>query len=205
VLQTAATFDIGDGGIRLGYNRIDNNLAVEFDTRRQTSLADPNDNHISVHAGVGVDPGNAHQAFALGTATPGFDLDNGGIHTVRITYDSSTLRVFADDLTNPVLAVSVNLGSYNLIGGTRAFVGFTAGVNGPTTGNRDGVTDGSANHDILNWSFENGPPANPVPEPSTLGLLAGGMVGLAGYVWRRKSKKDPNNSGNWVKPDMIKG
>ena len=181
VMQASNDFginDIGDGGPRLGYNRINNNLAVEFDTRQQAELHDPSANHISVNAGIGVDPNNAdHVPYEVGHVDPAFKLDDGNVHRVRIDYLPQHLLTIGVD-GSTLLSVGVDLANFNLFNGTSAFVGFTSGVD----------TSGSANHDILSWSF--GTPAA-VPEPSTFVLAGTGVLAFLGYAflgyaWRRR-------------------
>ena len=140
--------DIGDDGSALGYGRIHNVLAVEFDTRQQSY--DPNDNHISVHLALGPDPDASNDSiYSIATAMPSFDINDGNEHTIRLDYGNQVLRVFADDLVNPLLTVGVDLSAIPLVNGTDAYVAFTSGID-----------NSSANHDILSWSFQSRPSPN---------------------------------------------
>lgn len=146
VIQNNPLLRSGNNGGNIGYAGISNSLAVEFDTLDNSQLSDPDDNHISVHT-RGTLPNNEHQSYALGTAS-GVGLN--GVHTVRILYTPGLLKVFFDNLTAPVLTVSVNLATLFPLDFGRAWIGLTAAT---------GV-DAEA-HDILSWSVL-------TPEPISL-------------------------------------
>ena len=159
--------DIGDGGSLLGYNRIDDVFAIEFDTNENASLSDPNDNHISAHLALGSDPpGPNHAITELSSAIPDFDLNDGNVHTIRILNVGQNVSLFADGIE--LIDTQVDLSSIGLINGTDAFIGFTSGIN----------QNGAANHDILNFSF------TAVPEPSSTTMLA--VISVFGLVRRKK-------------------
>ena len=48
VIQNSSSGALGSGSGGLGYQGIPNSLAIEFDTHKDVSFADPNDNHVAV-------------------------------------------------------------------------------------------------------------------------------------------------------------
>jgi len=156
------TTALGDDGTSLGYSGytvpggtgIANSLAIEFDTWNSGAQAnDTSANEISIHTD-GINENRFEEAFSLGNVTPGIDMSDGQVHTVRIDLVPPSLRVYLDDLITPVLTAPYSfatggthlgggvVGGLSLIGGTSAYVGFTG-----TTG---GVTEV---HEVRSWSF----------------------------------------------------
>jgi hypothetical protein len=144
VIQNTSDSAIGSEGIAsgIGYKRMPNSVAVEFDTVLHDYERDPSGNHIAVHTG-GTGPNTAHQSASLGSASPPFQLWDGRVHTVRIEYTPGMLTVFLDDSTNAVLSVELDLADTLRLDDGGAWVGFTASTE---PGFRE-------NHDILGWSF----------------------------------------------------
>lgn len=166
VIQNNPLLRSGNNGGSIGYAGISNSLAVEFDTLDNSQLSDPDDNHISVHT-RGTLPNNEHQSYALGTAS-GVGLN--GVHTVRILYTPGLLKVFFDNLTNPVLSVSVNLATLFPLDFGRAWIGLTAAT---------GV-DVEA-HDILWWSVLTPEPISlRVTNPAPAAILTAPVLLLVG-------------------------
>ncbi|TDJ70863.1 MAG: hypothetical protein E2O39_09345 [Planctomycetota bacterium] len=139
---------------------IDNSLVIELDTfNGGVAWGDTDGNHISIHTG-GTGDNSQHEDFSIGSYSPSLattDL-SAGQHTVRISYVPGLLQVYIDDLVTPVIAVPYDFGTggtylnsglpaggLNLIGGSMAFVGFTAGNGGSFE-----------NHDVVSWSFTSG-------------------------------------------------
>jgi len=176
VVQRAAGNSLGSNGEGLGYIGISNSVAVELDTWLNSTRSDPDSNHYGLNLN-----GSGNSVVTAGESTR---FDNGQVWSVWVDYDGTTLEVRSSQTgTRPASAV-LSYGSSgspfsvsNTIGGTSAFVGFTA-----ATGSATGT------HELLGFSFSdtyltNGVAA--IPEPSTYALMALGLgiVGLA--VWRR--------------------
>jgi len=145
-IQNTSPSELTSSSGNLGYNGILNSLVVEFDTNQDGgTILDPSASHISVHTN-GSGYNFKEEAFSIGsfdTTTAGILLDDGNIHTARLTYTPGMLSIFLDDLSSPVLQVSVNLADLLDLDTGRAWVGFT----GATRWNL------WQNHDILNWEY----------------------------------------------------
>jgi hypothetical protein len=132
----------GTGG-DLGYSGLLNSVVIEFDTFYNDGYNDSSASSISVHTN-GTGPNSANESYSLGHYdTSRFILDDGNVHTAKVSYAPGTLSICLDNLTRPVLTVSLNLDSKLNLDQARAWVGFTAATGG-----------GYQNHDILNWSFQ---------------------------------------------------
>jgi pimeloyl-ACP methyl ester carboxylesterase len=151
LIQNDNAFALGGVGEGIGYTGITNSLAVEFDTWDNTWWNEPNDNHISVQTG-GTGPNNAHPSYSLGYTIDIPDMSDGSIHAVKIDYIPGTLRVFLNNLVNPVLVIEVDLSDLLELDNDTAWVGFTSAT-------------GAAweNHDLISWSF--GPYDGISPDP----------------------------------------
>lgn len=164
---------LGEGGGSIGYGGIPNSLVVEFDTYKNSEYSDPDSNHIAVHTnGTGMN--SPSSSTLLGSYSPGVSFKDGQVHTVKIDYSGTTLSVYFDNLTSPVLSVNYDLSNLGLNGG-KAYVGFTAATGG-----------GYENHDILSWTFQSAEQPTAVPEPATITLFGTGLAGVAGAARRRR-------------------
>ncbi len=151
---------IGRGG-GLGYNGMSNAFVIEFDTWKNTRAADPDGNHISVHAN-GTDPVSSGEWHSIGMATGLPSLSDGLTHTVVMVYLPGSLSLMIDNIPGPVLNVETDIGRTLALGDGTAWVGFT------------GTTYGAwETHDILNWAY------TAIPTPGSAALLAaGGLVAV---------------------------
>ena len=150
--------ELGGHGSFLGYSFIPNSLAVEFDTYKNLGDLTRTDNHISVHSrGEFNNLSNEHAS--KGAVDVLTDMNDGNVHTARVKYNGTAMRVFLDDLANPLLRVNYSLDKLGLHFGS-AYVGFTAG-----TGNS------WQNHDILSWKL-----SSHVPEPGAYVLLGAALL-----------------------------
>lgn len=167
------TAALGSYGGSIGYGGIPNSLVVEFDTYKNSEYSDPDSNHIAVHTnGTGVN--SPSSSTLLGSYSPSVSFKDGQVHTVKIDYSGTTLSVYFDNLTSPVLSVNYDLSNLGLNGG-KAYVGFTAATGGEVE-----------NHDILSWTFQSAEQPTTVPEPATIALFGTGLAGVAGAARRRR-------------------
>jgi len=138
-----------DGGCEIGYHELPNCVAVEFDTWYSDGcsaglVADPNDNHISIHT-RGTLPNSAQESVSVASTTAIANISSGQTHTCRITYTGGIFSVYLNDLVTPVLSTPLDLAATLALDQGRAWVGFT------------GATGGAIeNHDILSWSLSTG-------------------------------------------------
>jgi hypothetical protein len=133
---------------------VDNSIAIHLDTYLNGNpWGDLDSNHISVHTG-GIGDNTQDEAASLGRTTGlPTNLNDGQNHTLRVVYVPGSLEIELDGAL--VLAVpyafetggvyqdsGTPVGGLQLIGGTRAYVGFTSGA-------------GSAreNRDVVSWAF----------------------------------------------------
>ena len=168
IIQDAGANALGSNGADIGYTGIPRSLAVEFDTWQNTNYGDPNGNHVAVHTRW-LQPNTAAMAARLGWADPGFNLEDGQVHTATITYNGSgQLDIVLDNVS--VLTVTFDHNNYLSILDASGFawVGFTAATGGAWE-----------DIDILSWSF------TPVPEPASCVVLGTGLLGL---MLRRRRK-----------------
>ena len=144
-----------------GYEGADPSLAIEFDCwDNGPEYGEPSRSHV----GVMVD-GNIHHGTALATANVGDlapggppEIDSGIFWWANITYEAGFLTVvIGQPPFNWTELFSIPVDIPAILGQSQAYVGFTGGT---------GLAH--ANHDLCSWSF--------VPEPSTLAILALGLI-----------------------------
>jgi len=197
----ASPTGLGSGGVGMGYQGVNNSVAVEFDTYNNTGYSLGNDdgnssNHVSIDTNGALTNsaitnvyGNGSCGFPVG-GTPNQNdytvdgcMSNGHLWTAIISYDGSDLSV---SLLDPAIGTAFDaISSYaidlsSILGTSQAYVGFTAGTGA-----------GWENHDIVNWQFadttqlagDGGTEA--VPEPTSICLIG---LGLAGLGFRKKAK-----------------
>ena len=145
VVQNAGLPSLGPAGGALGYAGVYNSLAVEFDTRANGTNDAPAP-HVSVQTRgtpASAQTNSAEHSASLGAVTNGLpDLADGNPHAARIRYGDGALAVFLDGAVEPVLSVTVDLGTRLAFDRGQAWFGLTA-ANGT----------GFQQHEILDWSF----------------------------------------------------
>jgi hypothetical protein len=169
IVQDDSATALGAGGSSLGFMDtgdgpgLDNFLAVEFDTHNSGITFDTNGNHIAVQS---LAKNSSEGRVFLGSATPPFTIQGGGVHTAHVTYAPGLLSIAVDGSPTPLLEVAVDLDALLDLDNGMAWVGFT------------GATGAAwENHDLLNWSFTS------VPEPSAVLLaVVGALVVFAAFV-----------------------
>ena len=133
--------NLGGAGIGIGYQGLQNTVAIEFDTYNNGAIDDNNGNHV----GLALNGNN--NAVAQTAVTPRFN--NGEVWNAWIEYDgvSQQIEVWASLSTerpdDPLLSESVDIPA--IVGADEFFIGFTS-----ATGAAFGV------HDILSWNFATG-------------------------------------------------
>ncbi|MBN2022012.1 MAG: PEP-CTERM sorting domain-containing protein [Pirellulales bacterium] len=171
VIQNAGVEATGWAGGDMGLNGLGGAyLAVELDTwdgglHDQTA---GNWNHIAVdlsgvqysiaETGVGVIP----EFLGAGVLNVWVDY-NGATDEMKVYFSNTDVKP-----DTPVITTMVDLAAH-FGGETDLYVGFVGAIGGAVE-----------NHDIVSWNFQS------IPEPSTWVLLATALVGLVGYIRRRK-------------------
>jgi hypothetical protein len=131
-------FSVGRGPNNPSTKGIPRSLAIFFDTFKNEEEQDPSGNSIGLF--LNGDGKWLPRRLAIEPGPP-IRMKDGKEHLVRITYNRPELKVFLDEIAEPVLRSSIDIGS--IVGGDgKAFIGFTA-----ATG------EGFQNHDIFDWQF----------------------------------------------------
>ena len=144
VIQNAASGPkaVGPAGSSLGYSygptqagAILNSVGVKFDLYSNVGES-PNS--------TGLYTSGARPTIPAIDLTPcGIDLHSGHPITVQLTYDGTTLQIkLSDQLAAKSYSTSWTVNIPQVVGGTTAYVGFTASTGGAT-----------AVQQVLNWSF----------------------------------------------------
>jgi Legume lectin domain/YDG domain len=137
----AATLGMTGQGGYIGYAGIPNSIAIEFDTYQNGW--DPDDQHVGIQSN-GTGANSAEHTSPARIATPvSATFKDGSAHTATITYDGTTLKVFLDSSTTPIINASFNLSTRLSLQAGKAYVGFTAAT-------------GAAREysDILTWTWQ---------------------------------------------------
>jgi hypothetical protein len=158
-IQNAGATALGTRGSGLGYQGIGSSVAVKFDTN--TAVGSGADS-----TGFYVD-GAAPTLPALDMTASGVNLHSGDVMHAHITYDGSTLALtLTDTVTNAIFTASEAINIPATVGGTTAYVGFTA-----STGTL------VSTQAILNWTYLTG--TTPVVNDPT-GFASGGITVVPG-------------------------
>ena len=86
VIQAQSMYALGENGMGLGYQGIENSLAIEFDTTFNFELLEPYENHVSVHSGGWRKSNNASQTYSFGSSTAIPELTSGIPIQAKIVY-----------------------------------------------------------------------------------------------------------------------
>ncbi|HEY8747700.1 MAG TPA: fibronectin type III domain-containing protein, partial [Tepidisphaeraceae bacterium] len=145
-IQRAGSTSVGANGSGLGYGGIATSVALKFD--------------IFSNSGEGTDStgvfiNGATPAFgsaSLDMTSSGLLLRNGNVVQVSLNYDGTTVQqTVTDTVTHAVFTHSYAIDIPGTIGGTTAFVGFTASTGASTS-----------TQNMLSWSY------TPLPAPPAM-------------------------------------
>ncbi len=137
VLQRAGTTALGGGGGGQGYAGLLTSLAVKFDIY-------PNAGSYTGMYVNGAAPDQPERVLS-----PGLNFHNANVFQADLAYDGAELRVtITDTVTAATASQSYPVDIPAVIGGSTAFIGFTAATGGL-----------NAIQEILSWTFTPPPPA----------------------------------------------
>jgi hypothetical protein len=139
------------GGGHLGLDgRFPDSVGIAFDTFQNLSHHDSSSNELGIDLFGSVEHGSGNGNTT--NVTPNFD--NGSLWQAWITYDGTTLNIYASDTgtepTTPTLSQQLNLSQ--IIGTPLAYAGFSAAT-----------WSGWETIDIRNWQFSSSAPVPNVP------------------------------------------
>lgn len=170
IVQTVAN-NVGGAGGGIGYQGINNSVAIEFDTWNNGAVDDHNGNHVGIALN-----GNIDSVVQQSVATR---MNNGAVWSAWVDYNGLTdlleVRLSQNNSRPTDVLLALNVDLVSVLGVPNAFIGFTSG-----TGAAGGF------HDILNWEFTNTFSPINVPEPGAVMLLALSLIGLT--CARRRSR-----------------
>jgi fibronectin type 3 domain-containing protein len=193
VIQNSTLTALGTGGGGLGYQGINKSVAIKFDV---FDNAGEGTNSTGLYTG-GAAPTTLGSVNLGGT---GFDMRSYDVSRATMTYDGTTLTVTLKDLrTGATATQSYNVNIPALIGGSTAWVGFTAA---------DGALT-SIEH-ILNWTYAT-VNTTPTPPGAPTGVNVTGGDAQATLSWSPVSGASSYNvrfgtsSGNYGAPISVSG
>ena len=129
---------VGGMGGSLGYAGIPTSMAVKFDLYNNEGEG-PDSTGLYINGAGPFLPD-------INLSSTGINLHSGDIFNAQLTYAGTTLTVvITDTVTNASATQTYNVNIPAIVGGTTAYVGFTAGYGGLT-----------AVQDILNWTYSSG-------------------------------------------------
>jgi LysM repeat protein len=162
-IQGNSNTALGDGGSGLGYQGINNSIAVKFD--------------LYSNAGEGPDStglytdGVSPTVPAIDLSTTGIDLHSDDTMQVQLAYNGTILSMTMTDMvTGATYSTSWPVSLTSIVGGSTAYVGFTGGSGGL-----------SSSQKILTWIYTTGSNAPPV-STSPIFSPPGGAYGAAQSV-----------------------
>ncbi len=139
-MQRSGLTALGGTGGNLGYSGIATSAAIKFDlypglstTGLYLNGAAPDDNTAATATSSG----------AIDVTSAGVDFHSGDLIRAALTYDGTTLTETMTDLsTHATFTQTYPVNLVSVLGGSTAYLGFTAGTGGQ-----------SAQQDILSWSY----------------------------------------------------
>jgi hypothetical protein len=165
VIQRSGLSALGSSGGGLGYQNISNSIAIKFDVYSNNGEGT---NSTGLYTG-GAAPTNVGSVDLGGT---GFDMRSYDVSRATLTYNGSVLNVVLKNLrTGATATQNYNVNIPALIGGSEAWVGFTAG-NGALT----------SIEKILNWTYAT-VSTTPTPPAAPTGLNATGGDAQVALSW----------------------
>lgn len=135
VIQNTSNREIGSDGGGQGYQGIPNCLAVEV----QTFVF----HHISVQT-KGTEPNRSGDEHSIGRTGRIPKISDGNVHVIEVKYKPGTMWISMDN--EQVLTVPVDLDQLLRLDSGKAWIGLSSATGG-----------GYANHDVLSWSYREGP------------------------------------------------
>ena len=163
-IQNAGVTALGGTGGYLGYSGIKKSVAIKFDLHN-------NDGEGTNSTGIYTD-GAPATVPSIDLAGTGIDLHSGHPFKCHLTYDGTNLTLTMTDTATRASwshAFPVNIPA--IIGGEKAYVGFTGGSGGLT-----------AEQTVISWTYTSGQPATPsyAGRFEATGLVLNGSTVLEG-------------------------
>ena len=178
-IQNAGPNALGFGGGALGYQNIGESVAIKFDLYNNSGEGPDS-------TGIYTD-GAAPGMPSVNLTGTGIDLHSGHPIDARMTYDGTTLHLrLVDTVTGASWAHPFTIDIPGTVGGSTAYVGFTAGTG-----------TSSAIQQILSWSYEPvAVPYEPAGFASGAGLATNGSASLSGSSIELTGGSTPDQAGS---------
>jgi hypothetical protein len=135
-IQGVGATALGSAGGGLGYSTIGNSVAVKFDLNNNAGEGSDSTG-LFINGTAPTSPGS------IDLTNTGINLHSGDFFNVAMGYDGTTLTVtITDKATKAKATQSYVVDIVKIVGGSQAYVGFTAGTGVQT-----------ATQNILDWTY----------------------------------------------------